>query len=265
MAFSGAWRNQRTTRVDGSSYTDPIPPLGRPEQSALHQEPGAPPREPPAHLGDVPGYLADDGTGYDPVTTAQAPGIVYDVEPTEDHQDGTGAGGGQSMEAARRQGHLARTQDRGATARQISEPKRARAHDEVRTTNMLVVEPISAGSRVAVLRGRNSLPENNPDGFRVGQRVQRWQERKIPMSKLRRHDLRPLHVMTAAAPNDSPAPVGIDQPTAGISLSPFSSNVYSRTRLSQSPLARRVPRPWDEDVVNDGSPAEDPPFNVWGL
>lgn len=263
--YSGAWRTARTSRLDGSHYTDPAPVLGRPELSALHMD-GLPDEEgsrPPwaaIHQGDVPHYLTDPGDTFD--TGTPAPGLVLDTEPTEDHQGGVTTGGGMSREAARLQGNAARSVDRGATARQLYEPRRERAVDEVRTTEMYELAPINAGSRVQLVRGKNSLPENNPDGFRVGRRVRRWQERKIPGGGLRRHNAHPLRYNTAAAPNVSPAPAAAQ---ANRYNSPFSSNILSRTRMAQSPVARRAPRPWDSDVVTDGTPDPTPTFQVWGL
>lgn len=263
MAYSGAWRSARTQRLDGSKYTDPPSKLGVPEQAALHMESGPdvggsrPPWASVPAVG-VPDFLTDPGAEYEP---SRAVGLVLDVEPTDNHQDGHVGSGHQTREQARAQGHRARTDDRGAAARQTFRQVRERASDETRTTEMYVVAPISAGSRVAALRGDNSLPENNPDGYRVGQRVRRYQDRKIPGGGLRRHSVHPLRVNTAAAPHVSPEPGANGNRYA----SPFSLNISSRTRTMQAPMTRRVPRTWDENVITDGSGEGTPTYQVWGL
>lgn len=260
--YSGAWRRTQT-RTDGSRYTDPAPVLGRPDYAEQHME--AEPDEggsrPPwavVHNEDVPAWLTDPDAAY----SATAPGPVYDREPVGDHQDGVSVAGGQTAAQARAQGHAARTRDRGAAREQVHRTPRIRAVDEVRDTEMYELAPISAGSRVAVLRGDNSLPENNPDGYRNGQRVRRWQDRKIPGSGLRRHSAHPLRVNTAAAPNVSPAPA---PDAANRYASPFSLNISSKVRTNSRPVARRTPRAWDEDVVTDGSGEGNPTYATWGL
>ena len=274
MALSGAWRAQRASRVDGSRYTDPGPVLGRPEYSELHQPDGMPeegsraPWKVVRSAPPAPGYVLDAGDAYDLESPGRQPGLVLDTTPVT-HEYGpegrigeSATGAGQSRDAARREGNRARSQDMGAADRMLHNPVRIRGNTEVRETVAVELAPISAGSRVFVLRGDNSLPENNPDGFRNGRRVQRWQNRKIPNSGLRRHNPHPLRIHTAAAPIDSPAR---PEDEANRNTSPFGLNVISRRRTAQAPVARRVPRPWDEDVVTDGAPAEGLSYSVWGL
>lgn len=268
MPYSGAWRTARTSRADGTRYTDPPPKLGAPELSALHmeptpEEPGARPPWAVVHQEDVPAWLTDPGDAYDPIHPAEARGLVLDHEP-EGHEGYSGAGAGQSLREAQAAGNAARSIDRGADARQLYRAPRMRASDEVRTTSAEVLEPISSGSALGTVRGRNSLPENNPEGFRTGVRIRRWTERKIPRENLRHHNPHPLRLNTAAAANVSPAPTG---DAYNRNTSPFSSNIYSRTRVMQSPVARRSPRAWDEDVVTDGTETAAVPesYVVWGL
>lgn len=264
MAFTGAWRDARTTRVDGSSYTDPPAKFGAPELSAEHMDitadvNGSRPPWAVVHEGEVPAWLTDGEATY---ASPPGRGLVLDVENDTDHRLGTVGSGHQSAAQARAQGHAARTVDRGAQDRQLYRAPRYRANDEVRTTEMYVLEPTSSGSRKAALRGDNSLPENNPDGFRVGQRVRRWQDRKIPGGGLRRHNAHPLHLHVAAAPHVSPEPAN---GTGNRYASPFSLNISSRTRVLQMPVARRSPRPWDDDVVTDATGGPAPEYVVWGL
>jgi hypothetical protein len=273
VPIGGAWKAQRVNPENGM-YTDRPPVLGRPEYGELHQADGmadegsrAPWRAvssaPPA-----PGWVLDPGDTFDIDAPARTPGLVLDRTPIT-HEYGvegrigeSATGAGQDRDHARAEGNRARSQDLGAASRMLHNPIKARGVTETRETVAVELEPISGGSRLGILRGRNGLPENNPDGFRNGVRVQRWQNRKIPQSFMRRHNLHPLRVNLAAAPHNSPARPPSE---ANRYSSPFGLNVLSRTRTAQSPVARRVPRAWDESAVTDGAPMEDPTYAVWGL
>jgi hypothetical protein len=266
MSYTGAWRRDRATRSDGSGLTVAAGPLGHPELAELHMNPvpdteGSRPPWAAVDGEEVPAYLTDLGRSYD-LDGARAPGLVLTTEPTDDHDAGVSLAGGQSYAAARAQGHAARSVDRGAAVRETYRARRIRASDEVRTTAAIEVEPISGGSRVFALRGDNSLPENNPDGFRNGLRVQRWTERRIPGTSRREHNAYPARTRTARGPNVSPAAAPGE---ANRYASPYGLNQLSRTRVMASPMARRTPRAWDEDVVTDGAPDPSPSYVVWGL
>ncbi len=273
MPISGGWKAQRVN-PENRTYTDRPRVLGHPEYSALHEPDGMPdegsraPWRAVSSAPPAPGWVLDPGDSYDLESPARTPGLVLDTTPIARNYGPEGritesaTGAGQSPAAARREGNRARSQDLGAADRQLHKPVTTRGVTETRETVELELTPISAGSRIATLRGDNSLPENNPDGFRNGRRIQRWQNRKIPHSGLRRHSAHPLRIVTAAAPNQSPA-----RPPAEANRysSPFGLNVLSRTRQAQAPVARRVPRPWDESAVTDGAGQSDQSFAVWGL
>ncbi len=264
MTFTGAWRRTQT-RTDGSTLTVDAAALGHPELAELHMHPepddeGSRPPWAAVQGEPVPSFLLDTDRAYD-LDRARQPGLVLDQSP-EGHEHGATTAGGQSREEAIRQGNAARSIDRGAVKRENYRERRMRAVDEVRTTDLLEVAPSSAGSRVFALRGDNSLPENNPDGYRVGARVQRWTERRIPGTYRREHNPYPYRPRTAPAPNVSPPP-GPD--AANRYASPFFLNQRSRTRNLAQPMARRMPRAWDEDTVTDGSPDPTPSYVVWGL
>ncbi len=260
MAVTGLWRTQRL-------WVDRPEPLGRPEYSEQHMDPdtdqpGSRPKDVAPRLAATPASVDDPGTAYDPVYPSQAPGLVLDHTPVTHEGDG-GAGGLQSLYRAQAQGNAARSIDTGADMRQLYVPPAARGHDERRQTSALVVDSISAGSRAAVFRGANSLPENNPDGFRPGVRIQRFVDRRV-WNRHRRHDLRPLLEMTAAAAVESPPLEG-----GGNRLtSPFSWSVKARRRNASAPMMRREPRAWDESAETDGMEPAAPSggeFQSWGL
>lgn len=264
MAYTGTWRRKQLG-ANGTPLTVHQAPLGHPELATLHMQ-GTPDttgsRPPWAAVPGVtvPVSVLDPGSPYDLTAGSRRNGLVFDTEPTDNHQDGTSTGGGQSLAAARAQGNAARSIDRGAPQRETFRAKRIRAVDEVRETRRLEVEPISGGSRIGALRGDNGLPENNPEGFRNGMRVQRFMNRRIPGTARRDHNPWPARVRVAAAPHVSPAPATYNRYT-----SPFSQNQRARARFAQMPLARRTPRPWDDNVTTDGTPIEAPVFQTWGL
>lgn len=259
--FTGAWKNRRM-------YVDHPAPLGRPDYSELHMspdhlEPGARPPYAMPRTQPAPPSVEDPGTAYDQVHPGQAPGLILDHEPVTHEGDG-GAGGGQTIPEAQVQGNLARSVDQGAAERQVHEEPGLRAADETYLTSRLEVAPTSAGSRAATLRGRNSLPENNPAGYRVGWRVQRTVNRRMWL-RHRRHDLRPLAPQLAAAAVDSPP---MEEGKGNRYTSPFGWAARSRKRRWYRPEMRREPRAWDEDLTTDGLSdvsAEHPSYQVWGL
>lgn len=273
MPISGGWK-AKAVNPENRRYVDRPPVLGRPEYSALHESDGMPeegsraPWRAVSSAPPAPNWVIDAGDGYDLEAPARTPGLILDTTPVS-HENGpegrigeSATGAGQSGKASRREGNRARSQDFGAAARMLHNPVKTRGVTETRETVALELTPISSGSAMGVLRGDNSLPENNPDGFRNGRRIQRWQNRKIPQSGLRRHNLHPLRIVTAQSPNSSPARPPDE---ANRLTSPFGLNMSSRRRTAQSPVARRVPRPWDDDAVTDGSAQEEVSFSVWGL
>lgn len=263
MAITGTWRNQRL-------WVDQPTALGRPEYSEMHAttdwtEPGSRPPYAVGRMDSVPAAVDDPGTAYDPVGPSQAPGVVLDLEPLSHDGDG-GSGGMQSVYAAQAKANAARSVSRGADRRQLYKAKTLWDRGETHTTDALTVDPISAGSVTATLRGRNSLPENNPEGFRYGTRVQRWTDRKV-WNRHRHHDLRPVRDFLAASAVQSPELEKTNRNT-----SPFSWNARQRSRKESAPVQRRVPRPWDEAAETDGVTEYDGPavpaeseYQSWGL
>lgn len=261
MAYTGRWRSTRT-------YVDRAAALGHPEYGTLHMhtdwtEPGSRPPYAAPRVDAGPDTIRDQGTAYDLVTSRRAPGRPLDHSP-ESHQGDAAPGGylGSLPSESRRRGNNARSIDQGASLRQIWKAPRFRQSDDRRETVVLEVLPTSNGSHLGALRGRNSLPENNPDGFRIGRRVQRWMNRKIP-TVWRRPDLRPLRVHLAATAVSSGPPEDGSRYT-----SPFNSTISARRRTVSASTERRSPRPWDQDYVNDGVTEDAEPdssFTVWGL
>jgi hypothetical protein len=148
-----------------------------------------------------------------------------------------------------------------------------RQHDERYSSPRLQSLPMSpmgttgpiTGQALRALRGRNSLAVNNPGSpdvsysgnyVRQGWDISRWTERRMPRRGLS-HTKRELHLNLASTALDSPGKEG-----------PYSSPFASFPRLNIGPMkpgARREPRPWDEDVVDDFTGDEYTGYGNWGL
>lgn len=125
--------------------------------------------------------------------------------------------------------------------------------------------PIS-GQALRALRGRNSLPVNNPGdpltSFSGNYVRQGWNISRITNRRMARrglsHTKRELHLNLATTATERP---GMPGPYA----SPFSS-VPVASVGPQRPATRREPRPWDEDQVEDFAADTGPSGYVsWGL
>jgi hypothetical protein len=265
VAVTGTWKS-------GAVRKDEAEPLGHPEYAAYHTRTdftpagSRPPYAAPTSRAQTPPAITDDMSAYDPVMPDSAPGTPLDYTPTEDHDLGmpAPAGAGRSYAGNRRTANRARSVDRGASRWRLLRPLELDEGD--RETDRLEVLPTNPGSRVALVRGDNSYPENNPEGdgaggpVRNGYRVQRWYHRKIPMH-YRTHDVRPVRDQLAALGKDTP-PLELGNRYS----SPFSAMASGRKRTYTSPETRRSPRPWDDDVLTDGvTPYDSPLSPAWGL
>jgi hypothetical protein len=139
--------------------------------------------------------------------------------------------------------------DRGLPARMLFAPPIGRASDEKWDTQRWEQGEISTGAIAASLRGTNSLPINNPDGFRLGWSVKRWMHREMPHEEFK-HTERALHPVTAGRAVVSPA---MTPAQSNRYTSPFAWRSFYGTRAQQFPLLRRQPPDsWDTDQTNDG-------------
>lgn len=98
----------------------------------------------------------------------------------------------------------------------------------------------------ALQRGLNSLPQNNPDGFRRGWVEQQFVDRKL-YDPQRIHDRRLNTLNVATVATDQPVPQD-----AGVYNSPFTSLSRMLRTVNQQPMIRREPPPISESVVTDG-------------
>jgi len=124
--------------------------------------------------------------------------------------------------------------------------------------------PIS-GQALRALRGRNSLPVNNPGDpltsfsgnyVRQGWEISRVTNRRMPLRGIS-HTKRELHLNLADTAMDAPGTPG-----------PYSSPFQRFARLNVGPAKpgqRREPRPWDEDMVDDFGDGAEGALPSWGL
>jgi hypothetical protein len=138
-----------------------------------------------------------------------------------------------------------------------------------------------ARSHLALIRGANSYPENNPEfsrqrtpgdapngasvGWsatpRIGQRWMQFTDRIIAMHRPK-HDYRPIWNKVARTAGDTPA--GTNRYGT-----PFDDLVSSRQRIALTPMMRRDPRDWSDSATTDGTDevpeAYTESYNSWGL
>lgn len=104
-----------------------------------------------------------------------------------------------------------------------------------------VVDPIAGR------RGLNSLPENNPEGFRQGYVDQYWVDRKFYVGE-RVHEQRPITPNLAYVPGNTP-------PKGGAYNSPFDSAARAVRDVMTRPMVRREPTTISDQVATDGTAA----------
>jgi hypothetical protein len=235
--FGSAWREKAFT-------TDPDEKLHTADPS--HAQSSNDPNTTwiaPADVHDQPDYLYDeDAVVGDYVSDAT--GLVLDTTPT-DHNDGGDFGISTTFV------------DQGAT----NAASAGRSYGAERADTFQVPPFQDASTRylsprfegldgtavapVALLRGLNSDPANNPDGFRRGWVDQTFVDRRM-YDPERTHDRRFLTPNVAfMESNQAPVPT-----TSG---TPFDSLARSLRTISQRPQIRREPPSMSDSLMYDGS------------
>lgn len=100
-------------------------------------------------------------------------------------------------------------------------------------------------SPVALQRGLNSLGQNNPEGFRRGHIEWFRPDRKF-FEGWRTHDARPLVPNTADTISNTP-------PVPTRYGNPFEHLARALSTVNQTPMIRREPTPFSENITSDGS------------
>lgn len=248
MAYSGAFKTR--------AYYDPPPFRFEIDPQHDGRDAGdlnaftydAPPLPEVADVGEFPGmeYLSP------------LPGVTLDYTPVG--HDGPGHPVRESERDMQADSHEAHARDFGASRKANFEPAPMDFYDERQVHT--VVEGFGTGSTevstVALQRGLNGLPENNPDGFRAGE-THLWRyDKKFAVGE-RVHDERVTTLnIPAFAGNVPPPPPAQFTPYS----SPFASLARPMTRIFQIPEMRRTPKGISADVVSDGAYPESSPIGA---
>lgn len=219
-------------------------------------DPGTPPPANPATVPEVPDYVEDYWRLDDPPDYPPA-----DQEPAGHEGIATAAWGTPDMEsqAANNRARLvSRGADntRGATmvSRDWTQTYQA---ERAQSLPPAGGDPSWDGEARRALRGFNALAINNPgspevngsgDYIRQGYELNWWTNRVVRRTGLT-HTRRPIQLNLATVAKET-------QPLAPGDYSPYSSPYVSRARVVSgisTPVQRREPRPWDEDVTVDAA------------
>lgn len=244
--YSGAWRQQTSYQDFALAPAPGVDPSHlRPDMPDPGQVPAGYPR-----VDYAPTFLTqpqDDAYAHE----LDTPGLILDYEPRahdvgdpDVEQTAPMSGSPELPPSA-----LAHLIDRGLPARMLYAPPIGRASDEKYETRRWEQGEIQTGSVTSALRGTNSLPVNNPEGFRIGWSVKRYMNRNM-FHNYWPHTERILHPVTAAAAVRSPAMTAAQ---SNRYTSPFAWISSYTTRNLQRPLLRRQPpEAWNVDQVDDG-------------
>ncbi len=240
MAFTGGWLNRQFS-------VDPDQRLHTAD-NAHSQRGHAPDPNPTWELSIDPDQTPEYLQEYPDMDwlVADTPGIVLDATPS-DHNIGSGTRALPDDVSSQTVAYAQSSVDYGADHKHTFNPPPFQDH----TTRYLSARFEGVGSYgpsdEALKRGLNSLPENNPEGFRRGWVEQQFVDRKM-------YDPERVHDRRLVQPNV--ATVGTNQPVpadAGPYNSPFASLARILTSVNQRPMVRREPPPISESVVTDGT------------
>jgi hypothetical protein len=251
-AYTGAWRNQ-------NAYVDRALPPG-PGVDPAHSRrdlrdpdlvPPGQPRvdQPPMYITEDP----DDAWEWE----VDTPGLTMPTDPlTHDANDP------QIIQPAPISGAEAHPPsagahaiDRGAVEERDYTPRDLRQFDETWETTRWEQPATQGDLSVAMQRGTNSLPANNPptedypSGYRLGFSIKRFMNRNMFHDE-RRHDERILFPAGAAAAVQSPA---VTPAQYNRYVSPLGWNVRAAGNMLLAPVMRREPVLASEDATTDGT------------
>lgn len=257
--YAGAWQRTSGARAKpGYGRTTPAPGANPNLGSGarlehlrpVEPETGFP--EPTPNLPSTPAYLyaADDF-----MLPLQPYGTDPMIQEPEGHEFG-GVDRDVTLIQGQQLAGRAHSADYGAAATHHHDAPIMRADGDVYQTQRMSAEMEISGSRMALVRGRNAYPENNPDGPPTqGSYVMRWIDRQYKRRGIRT-DVQPLRPYRAAVAADAPAPGG---DTAGNAYtSPFQRLGLARRSKLTTPMLRRVPRDPGEFAETDGT--DDPQY-----
>jgi hypothetical protein len=279
MAYGGAYtgnfvsnaQNNVPGRPDNTrNWGEGVDP--RHENQSYTADYGFPPPEPVVKLR-VPSWVEDDMVFIhrEPPYFADADTETAQYDDEQQHNTPTLPRGAPDDDKSRQLSGMIHGQQRRIFPYQMS----IRVDRDYTTKNETVRNQSLPGSRqdgpltgfaLRAVRGRNSLPVNNPGNpdisfsgnyVRQGWDLYRFTERRMPLRNFR-HDKRPIDANLAATAVSKPGRPG-----------PYSSPFPSSPRLNVGayrPAQRREPGQWDADSVVDYAEDENPEIPLsWGL
>lgn len=235
--FGSAWREK-------AFYTDPDERLhvADPAHSQVTGDPN-PIWNTPADINDQPDYLYDEDAVVGDFVS-DATGMVFDTTPYN-HSEGGEFGVTPGDVATAQSNASVAGRDFGASRQDNY------AAPILQDSTTRYISPRFEGlegtsvAPVALVRGLNSDPANNPEGFRRGWVEQTFTDRRM-YDPERTHDRRLLTPNTAYVETDQAA-------IPGTSGSPFSTLARSITNVNQRPMLRREPVSMSQSIETDGS------------
>jgi hypothetical protein len=243
--FGDAWRQKSGFYLDPLTVVhqaDPAHSQPFPDPNPVWQDPGVP-ETTPEYVYDGDMLSGDDWV-------ADGLGVVLDTTP-EDHNAGNEA----NVTAFGPETTSANAATAGTSYGAEKQDGYAPPLLQDFTTQQVMPRfegldsPAKQLNPVIFVRGLNSDPANNPEGFRRGWVEQTFIDRKlqVPAWNGRDHDRRLLTANTAFS-NDQEIP-----PVKGTSGQPFGSLDRALKSISQTPMMRRQPETISESVTTDGS------------
>lgn len=282
MAYSGGWKNspaatggesQRTSQPR-NNWGDGVDPRHDVETGhGMWTDVGYPAPVYPEFHEEVPPFIEDTFN-----VSQMPPTIKSPVDGEPKGHDGTHtAPWGVSPWRAQETNNEARSQDYGlarwAVTRHVIGRGVTQTYDKGRYPSLPAPtgDTTEGGQAGRALRGKNALKANNPGNAetngsgnytRQGFDHVDFQNRSMPRRSIT-HAKRALHLNLAQTAKPSAAPQGDSYSPY---TSPFDGRTTSLAAKRQTPMLRREPRAWDEDITTDGSEVDDTPsFNSWGL
>ena len=237
--FRGAWLNKQFS-VDPDELLHTADPL---HSNRGHGQDPNPTWEMTVDPDQTPEYLAD----YPQMDwlVADTPGLVLDTTPT-DHNEGGGVRSYANDVESQRGAYAETSRDYGSDERHVFNVPPMQDYTTRYESSRFEGVDTYAPPVVALQRGLNGLPENNPDGFRRGWVEQQFVDRKL-YDPERIHDRRLNTLNVATVATDQPVPED-----AGNYNSPFRALARMITNVNQKPMIRREPPPISESLVDDG-------------
>lgn len=219
MAFTGGWKGSAMVQRDAGAVH--IADKSHMESGTIDNSPTAVYHLPPT---------------YDPGPVGEYVGMEYVIS-----HDGT------VIDTTNQRSHERDTADHGAAIAGVYGAAPVHQAGHTYTTDRFESPGAPMINVAALMRGRNGLPENNPDGFRQGVDENHFENRKFPIGE-RVHESRIIFPDLMEQNYSDAGPIGGAYPI------PYAAQARNITDVNMTPQDRRPPPPMYGDLPTDGSP-----------